>query len=73
MMILIRRGEIFIFNKDNYIAPKHTFLGRLWIHVYKEERLNIFTLLEYEELKTPKPSYMLLGLPDTGLVGVIAS
>jgi hypothetical protein len=44
------------------------FFGRWWIHVHREERLNIFTLLEYEELKMPKPSYMLVGLPDTGCI-----
>lgn len=41
--------------------------------MYREERLNIFTLVEYEEFKVSKPTYMIVGLPDTGLVGVIAS
>lgn len=40
--------------------------------VYEEEA-NGLHLIEYEEFSLGKPSYMVLGLPDTGLVGVIAS
>ncbi len=40
--------------------------------VYEEEADGL-RLVEYEEFKLGSPSYMILGLPDTGLVGVIAS
>ncbi len=39
---------------------------------YEEER-NGLLLVEYEEYEPTKPSFMVLGLPDTGLVGVIAA
>ncbi|KSW12394.1 hypothetical protein CF15_06600 [Pyrodictium occultum] len=40
--------------------------------VYEEE-FDSLLLAEYEEFKLKKPSFMVLGLPDTGLVGVISS
>ncbi len=41
--------------------------------IFYEEEANGLRLVEYEEVKLGSPSYMVLGLPDTGLVGVIAS
>ena len=38
-----------------------------------EEELDGLLLMEYEEFELKKPSFMVLGLPDTGLVGVISS
>lgn len=38
-----------------------------------EEELDGLLLMEYEEFEPKKPSFMVLGLPDTGLVGVISS
>jgi uncharacterized protein len=40
--------------------------------VYEEERDGLL-IVEYEEFDVKKPSYMILGLPDTGLVGVITT
>ncbi len=39
---------------------------------YEEERDGLL-VVEYEEFELKKPSFMVLGLPDTGLVGVIAT
>ncbi len=39
---------------------------------YEEERDGLL-IVEYEEFELKKPSYMVLGLPDTGLVGVITT
>jgi len=38
-----------------------------------EEELDGLLLLEYEEYELSHPSFMVLGLPDTGLVGVIST
>ncbi|HIQ23768.1 MAG TPA: proteasome assembly chaperone family protein, partial [Pyrodictium delaneyi] len=38
-----------------------------------EEEMDGLLLMEYEEFELKKPSFMVLGLPDTGLVGVISS
>ncbi|ABM80925.1 proteasome assembly chaperone family protein [Hyperthermus butylicus] len=40
--------------------------------VYEEEYDGLL-LVEYEEFEVKKPSFLILGLPDTGLVGVISS
>ncbi len=39
---------------------------------YEEERDGLL-IVEYEEFELKKPSFMVLGLPDTGLVGVITT
>ncbi len=39
---------------------------------YEEERDGLL-IVEYEEFELKKPSFMILGLPDTGLVGVITT
>ncbi len=38
-----------------------------------EESLDGLTLMEYIEFELRKPSFFVLGLPDTGLVGVISA
>ncbi len=38
-----------------------------------EEELDGLLLMEYEEYELSHPSFLVLGLPDTGLVGVIAA
>ncbi len=38
-----------------------------------EEEYDGLVYLEYKEVKLEKPSFLILGLPDAGLVGVIAS
>jgi len=38
-----------------------------------EEELDGLLLMEYEEFELRHPSFLVLGLPDTGLVGVISS
>ena len=40
--------------------------------VYEEE-LDGLLLMEYEEFELEKPGFLVLGLPDTGLVGVIST
>jgi len=40
--------------------------------VYEEE-FDGLLLMEYEEFEVKRPSFLILGLPDTGLVGVISA
>ncbi len=41
--------------------------------VYREELINDFRYIEYEDFQLERPSYMLIGLPDAGLVSVISA
>lgn len=41
--------------------------------VYREEWIGDFKLIEYEDYFLRKPSYLIIGVPDAGLVSVIAS
>ncbi len=41
--------------------------------IYREEWIGDFRFVEYEEFQLEKPSYMVIGLPDAGLVSVIAA
>ncbi|BEP18009.1 proteasome assembly chaperone family protein [Pyrofollis japonicus] len=42
-------------------------------NIVYEESIDGLTLMEYAEFELKKPSFFILGLPDTGLVGVISS
>jgi len=42
-------------------------------NVYREEWIGDFRFIEYEEFQLDKPSYLVVGLPDAGLVSVIAA
>ena len=42
-------------------------------HVYREEWIGDFRFIEYRDFKLDKPSYMLIALPDAGLVSVIGA
>ncbi len=42
-------------------------------NVYREEWIGDFRLVEYEEFQLDRPSYLIVGLPDAGLVSVIAA
>jgi len=41
--------------------------------IYREEWIDNFRFIEYTEYRLERPSYMLIALPDAGLVGVIAA
>ena len=38
-----------------------------------EEYYDGLSIMEYKDFELARPSYLILGLPDTGLVGVIAA
>ena len=42
-------------------------------NIYREEWIGDFRFIEYEEFQLERPSYLVLGLPDAGLVSVIAA
>ncbi len=42
-------------------------------NVYREEWVGDFRFVEYEEFQLDRPSYLIVGLPDAGLVSVIAA
>jgi uncharacterized protein len=43
------------------------------MEVYREEWMGDFLVLEYKPIELQKPSYAIISLPDTGLVGVISA
>ncbi|MCC6055277.1 MAG: PAC2 family protein [Desulfurococcaceae archaeon] len=43
------------------------------LEVYREEWVGDYVILEYKPIELQKPSYAIISLPDTGLVGVISA
>ncbi len=43
------------------------------LNIYREEWISDFRFVEYKDFTLEKPSFMLVALPDAGLVGVIAA
>jgi|UniRef100_A0A7J2TZV1 uncharacterized protein len=43
------------------------------LEIYREEWIGDFVILEYKPIELQRPSYAIISLPDTGLVGVISA